>query len=114
VTPNLMNRSTYIPEKVEGRKTNVVKKTDYVSSDTIRFHLPEGIYPEFLPPPVKLSTPFGDYEADFKIEQGNLTYTRRVKMKKGEFPPESYNELIDFYKNISKADNTKVVFMSKT
>jgi hypothetical protein len=114
VTPNLMNRSTYIPEKVEGRKTNVVKRTDYVSSDTIRFHLPEGIYPEFLPPPVKLSTPFGDYEADFKIEQGNLTYTRRVKMKKGEFAPESYNELIDFYKNISKADNTRVVFMSKT
>ena len=35
-------------------------------------------------------------------------------MIKGEFPPESYNELIDFYKNINKADNTKIVFLNKT
>lgn len=37
-----------------------------------------------------------------------------VKMKKGEYPPESYIELIDFYKSMNKADNTKVVFVTKT
>jgi len=35
-------------------------------------------------------------------------------MNKGEFPADSYNEFSDFFKNINKSDNTKIVFMSKT
>jgi hypothetical protein len=114
ITPNLMNRSTFIPEKIEARKTNVVRKTPYIDIDTIRYQIPEEIYPEFLPEPMKFSSRFGDFEASFKIDQGSLLYVRRVKMNKGEFPPESYNELIDFYKNINKADNIKIVFVTKT
>jgi hypothetical protein len=112
--PNLMNRSTYVPEKLEQRKSLVVRTMAYVDTDTIRFHLPEGIYPEFLPEAVKLKTRFGEYEATYKVDQGSLIYTRKVVMRKGEFPADSYNELIDFYRSISKADNTKLVFMSKT
>src|SRR5690606_34823851 len=56
ITQNLMNRSTYIPEKTEGRKTPVIRKMTYTDLDTIRYHLPEGIYPEFLPAPVELSS----------------------------------------------------------
>jgi hypothetical protein len=114
LTPNLMNKSSYIPEKIESRKTNVVQEDAFVTNDTIRYHLPESLYPEFLPEPVKMTSRFGEYEAQFKIDQGNLIYIRRLKVNKGEFPRDSYNELIDFYKNISKADNTKVVFMNKT
>lgn len=112
--PNLMNRDGNIPEKFENRKTQVVKNTSYSDYDTIRYHLPEGIYPEFIPEPVKLKTRFGEYEASYKVDQASLLYIRKVVMRKGKFPAESYNELVDFYKNISKADNTKVVFMSKT
>lgn len=114
LTPNLMNRSTYVPEKLDIRKTNVVIPMGYTDIDTIRYHLPEGIYPEFMPQPVKLKSRFGEYEATFTLDQDNLLYIRTIKMNKGEFPPESYNELIDFYRNLSKADNTKMVFLSKT
>jgi hypothetical protein len=114
LTPNLMNRNTYIPEPVSERKTSVVRRIAYTDLDTIHYHLPEDIYPEFLPEDIKIKTVFGEYEASYKVEQGNLVYTRKVKMNKGEFPAASYQELIDFYRSISKADNTKVVFMSKT
>ncbi len=114
LTPNLMNRSTFIPEKLESRKTNIVLRTPFIDMDTIRYQIPEEIYPEFLPEPLKFSSRFGEYEASFKIDQGSLLYIRRVKMKKGEFPAESYTELIDFYKNMNKADNTKIVFVTKT
>jgi hypothetical protein len=114
ITPNLMNRSASIPEKVETRRTNVVIKAGYVHLDTIRYRLPEGIYPEFMPQPVKLNSRFGEYEATFTLDQDNLIYIRRLKVNKGEFPPESYNELVDFYRNLNKADNTKMVFLSKT
>jgi len=114
ITPNLMNRSTYIPEKVENRKTNVVIRTGFVDLDTIRYHLPEGIYPEFLPKPVVLKSRFGEYETNFTVDQNDLIYIRRLKMQRGEYPPESYTEFIDFYKGLNKADNMKLVFLSKT
>ncbi len=114
LTPNLMNRSTFVPEKVENRKTNVVKKIAYTDVDTIKYKLPEGIYPEFMPAPVKIKSRFGEYEATFTLDQDNLIYIRKVRVNKGEFPPESYNEMVEFYRNMSKADNTKMVFLSKT
>lgn len=114
ITPNLMNRSTYIPDKSDERKTKVVLKMGYIDFDTIRYHLPQEIYPEFLPPAIKFSSEFGEYEATFKVDQGSLIYSRKVKMKKGEFPPESYQSLIDFYKGMNKADNVKLVFLNKT
>lgn len=114
LTPNLMNRSTYIPEKLESRKTNVVLRTAYTDLDTIRYHLPEGIYPEFLPEPTKVKSRFGEYESTFTVDQGSLLYIRKMRMNKGEYPAETYKELTEFYRNINKADNTKLVFMSKT
>ena len=114
LTPNLMNRSTYIPEKVEDRKTKVVRKLAYIDLDTISYTVPEEIYPEYLPEPVKIKSRFGEYEASYKLDQGKLVYIRRVKMNKGEFPADSYGELIDFYKSLNKADNAKIVFLTKT
>jgi transglutaminase-like putative cysteine protease len=114
ITPNLMNRFTSIPEKVENRKTKVVQRVPYTDLDTIRYILPEGIYPEFLPEAVNVKSRFGEYEAKFQVDQGSLLYTRRLKVFKGEFPPESYQEMIDFYKSVNKADHVKIVFLSKT
>ena len=114
LTPNLMNRSSFIPEKLETRRTNVVLKYAYFDIDTIRYRLPEGIYPEFMPKPAKFTSRFGEYEASFTLDQDNLIYIRKLKMNKGEFPAESYNELVEFYRNVNKADNTKMVFLSKT
>jgi hypothetical protein len=114
VVPNLMNRNTVIPAKVENRKTDVVIQEGYVDLDTIQFNLPEGIYPEFTPETIKHTSRFGEYEAQFKLDQNKLIYIRRMKMKDGTYPKESYNELIEFKKNVVKADNTKVVFVNKT
>lgn len=114
MTPNLMNRSSFIPEKVDSRKSSFVLKTAYTDIDTIRYHIPENIYPEFLPPDTKLTSRFGTYEAGFKLDQGSLIYVRKMTRKDGEFPPEAYQELIDFYKGVNKADNTKLVFLNKT
>jgi hypothetical protein len=86
----------------------------YTDIDTIRYALPEDIYPEFLPEPVRMKSVFGEYESSFKIDQGSLLYVRKVKMNKGEYPADSYNQLIDFYKGMNKADNIKMVFISKT
>lgn len=114
LTPNLMNRSGYIPEKLEARKSEIVENFGFIDNDTIRYHVPDEIYPEVLPQPVKIASRFGEYEATYTLDQGLVVYTRRLKINKGRFPAASYQEFIDFYKSISRADNSKLVFLNKT
>jgi hypothetical protein len=114
LTPNLMNRLAYLPEKLDERRTDIVFKWGHVNSDVINYHIPENIYPEFLPEPVKIASIFGEYEASFEVDQGIIIYTRKLKVNNGRYPASSYKEFSDFYKRINKADNVKVVFLSKT
>jgi hypothetical protein len=114
IAPNLMNKISRVPEKIVDRKTEVVRRTNYLDRDTIQFNVPESLYPEFLPEPVKINSKFGEYEARFQFDAGKITYVRKMKVWKGRFPKETYNELVDFYKNVSKADNIKLVFLNKT
>ena len=114
VNPNLMNRNTYVPRKVENRRTPVVKSMAYTDSDVVELIFPEDLYPEFVPTAIHHESQFGVYDASFVLQSGKLTYTRKLKMAKGRFAPETYQELIDFYKNINKADNIKLVFLNKT
>jgi transglutaminase-like putative cysteine protease len=114
LTPNLMNRSTFVAEKVEARKAPVVVESGFTDLDTIRYHLPEGVYPEFLPEPVKITSRFGEYESSCILDEKGLLYVRRLRQVKGEFPVESYKEFADFYKSVNKADHVKIVLLSKT
>lgn len=114
ITPNLMNRNGFIPEKVENRKTDIVEDFGFIDYDTIRFHVPDEIYPEVLPQPIKISSRFGEYESTYTLDQGLVVYTRKLRINKGRFPATTYPEFVDFYKSISRADNTKIVFLNKT
>lgn len=114
LTPNLMNRSKFIPERLENRKTDIVEDFGYIDYDTIRYHIPDEIYPEVLPQPAKISSKFGEYESSYTLDQGLVVYTRRIKINKGRFPAASYPEYVDFYKSINRADNAKLVFLTKT
>jgi transglutaminase-like putative cysteine protease len=114
LVPNLLNRWTSVPEKVEDRKTRIIIRRGYTDLDTIRYQVPEEIYPEYLPEPAIIKSPFGEYESRFALDQGRVVYYRKLVIRKGEFPPASYNDMIDFYKKVSQADNVKIVFLNKT
>lgn len=114
VTPNVTNRWNYIPEKSTDRKSNVTIKTGFTESDTIQFSLPAEIHPEYVPAPVKLETRFGTYNASYSFSDGKFIYIRSLVVKNGGYPKDSYPELIEFFKKVNKADNSKIVFLNKT
>lgn len=114
LVPNLMNRSTFMPERNENRKTDIIRNFGYIDYDTIRYHVPEEIYPEVLPQPVKISSRFGEYESTYTFDQRLVIYTRKLKINKGRFPASTYSEFAEFYKTINRADNAKLVFLNKT
>ncbi|HYG01214.1 MAG TPA: DUF3857 domain-containing protein [Chryseosolibacter sp.] len=111
---NLMNRMSFIPEKIEKRQSPVVIKQAFTNIDTVRYELPDEIYTESLPETISHKSIFGEYEAQFIIDQNSLIYVRKFFIRKGTFPAESYNEMIEFYRAVTRADNTKVVFLNKT
>lgn len=112
--PNLMNRSTHIPEAMENRKTNIVSHLTFTDIDTVQYHVPEDLYPEVLPGAVSIKSQFGEYECSFKMDQGSVVYIRKLKIFKGNFPPTAYSDYVEFFKKVNRADNTKIVFLGKT
>jgi hypothetical protein len=114
LVPNLMNRVTSIPEKTENRKRDICVRIPYTDIDSVEFNISETLYPEFLPDPQVIKSRFGTYEASFKLSEGKVIYRRKLSVKAGQFPADSYQEFIDFYKAVNKADNVKIIFLSKT
>jgi hypothetical protein len=115
VVPNLMNKSTTILPDMEKRKNELyIDQYDYMDSDTIRYELPEGYHIEGTPAEHNFKTVFGEYKTTVKVEQGVMTYIRTISMRGGYYPREQYKELAEFYRNINKADNTKVVLVKET
>jgi hypothetical protein len=114
VTANLMNRFTTLPEKITDRKTPVFLRTAYTDIDTVEYSLSESLYPEFVPEPIKHVSRFGEYEASVKLSAGKVIYVRKFIMRRGEYPSTAYSELVEFLKNVNRADNMKLVFLNKT
>lgn len=112
--PNLMNRSGRLPQAIEDRKSDLVIDYGFVHVDSIEYTIPEHLYPEHLPRPVKLETPFGWYEATCTAEQGRLVYVRKFMLRQGRYPAAKYNDYVEFRRSIGKADNTKLVLINKT
>jgi hypothetical protein len=114
VTANLMNRFTGVPQKVADRKTPVFVRNAYTDIDTVEYSLSESLYPEFVPDPIKHVSRFGEYEASVKLSAGKVIYVRKFIMRRGEYPSTAYSELVEFLKNVNRADNMKLVFLNKT
>lgn len=115
ITPHLFNKNPQRIPADANRVLDIVNNKAYVETDLIRYQLSEGgIHPEFLPEPQKFKSVFGEYAAEFKIENNVITYSRTLKINKGKFPAKNYQELHQFYKNIAQADKLQIVLVSKS
>ncbi len=113
LTINIVNRRESIPAKIEDRKTSFAVSFSYQDEDEISYTLPKGYNVEFLPKDITISSEFGSYTAKFVTKDNTIVYTRMQMMTAKKFPPEKYNEYVDFYKKIYQADKQKAV-LAKT
>lgn len=111
---NLLNKAQPFVDKSPTRKTDIRVKFPYTKVDSIEYILPRDISPEFVPEPVSIISPFGSYEASYKIAEGRLIYVRRFMCNNGTFSKEKYPDFLAFYKAVNRADYSKLVFLTKT
>ena len=114
INPNVMNQwGSSLPTNLD-RETEIVVHQAYTDTDSITMLLPDYLHPEYTPMPTVIQSVFGEYRSSYALRQGKIVYTRTFRIHQGTFPAEAYNELIDFYQAVEKADQEKMVFKKST
>ena len=91
------------------RKAAFERRMGFIDEDRITYKLPAGFIPESVPLNVVLESDFGNYSAEYQLEEGGLIYKRKLEMNDGVYKAEQFSAFVDFVTNIEKADKTKVV-----
>ncbi|PWS29378.1 hypothetical protein DHW03_06055 [Pedobacter yonginense] len=113
LTLNQTNRQESAPLKIENRKTYFSVPFSYTDEDEITYTLPKGYTLEFIPKDVTITSEFGTYTAKFSSKDNMITYVRSQSMNDKKYPPEKYNDYVEFRKKIYQADKQKAV-LTKT
>ncbi|RNI30323.1 DUF3857 domain-containing protein [Rufibacter immobilis] len=114
ITPNLMNRWTGVPSSTENRKQEVIWSMSFHDVDSVEYEIPAGYKAESVPQPVKYTSIFGEYKAQVQMKGNKLTYVRQLTMHKGRHAASKYMELVNFLKQVSRADQQQVVLAAET
>ena len=116
VQPNIFSKFNFImPDTTakKGRQSTVVaNEMAYTDSDSLYFELPEGYTIEHTPEPMTLKSAFGNYSASFRLDGKRLFYTRKLVLNNDEQPKETFSILLNFLREIEKADKMKVVLVA--
>jgi hypothetical protein len=107
-----LERTNVLP-KIEKRQADIEISMGTSTIDTIKYKIPTGFKVEILPAEVDIATNFGSYKISCKAENGTLLVTRTIQLKEGKFPASKYNEMYDFYKKMSAADNSKAILIKE-
>lgn len=106
---NTLNKNEYIPKKSNQRISPIRFTYAYTDIDSIEYIIPSNYSIAYLPESIELKNQFGNYSIDVKSNNNKLIYVRKLSMNKDIFPSDDYDELIIFFKEIAKYDNSKCV-----
>ncbi len=109
---NSLDRFTYRPKFKKNRTYEIKSDYAYTEIDTFVYEVSPAYMIEKNPlkEPVSFSSEFGTYEAKTIVENGKLTYFRKLVIQPYRIPAQRKKELKDFFKKISKWDGKKIVF----
>lgn len=106
---NLTNRTSRIPKQLDERQSDLILRYPFIDVDTVVYTIPESLEVEYTPSDVSLTTEFGTYQSTVKVDGRQITYVRKVTMKKGRYPKEMFDQFVALRKKIVKADKGKVL-----
>lgn len=97
----------------ENRQLPFELRQSFEDEYEISFALPKNYRMEEMPENVSLSSEFGTYKLTFAKNGEEVKVSRIMRINKGLYPKEKYNEYIKFRKKIISNDNSKIL-ISKT
>lgn len=111
VNPNMVNRWTadQLPRE-KSRCLPIDLYNVYTHIDSIFLGLPADCVMESAPDSMNLKYSFAEFQANYKIENNQLVYFRRLKIENPMIPPEQYAEFVEFTQKVIKQDGSLFVF----
>ena len=83
----------------------------FTEQDNINLTLPEGYKLESKMPPLSIETVFGNYELKISGEGSKLVLSRKFVLNSKIQPKEKFGDLVEFFKNVVKADKMKLILV---
>ena len=111
IAPNLFGGSIEKLLPDTARMYDYLVKDPYRDIDSIEIKIPAGYKAESVPKDISLQNKFGKYITNVKIMDDKIIYYRLMEQYSGRFAAVEYNELVQFYQQVSKADRSRVVLI---
>jgi transglutaminase-like putative cysteine protease len=113
VTPNFFNRtSTKLPDN-DVRKYDIKFSIPFIDIDSINVTIPPDYTLEAMPADVVKTSPYGKYSISFKLKDNVLSVVRKNESPEKTFPRSEYNQILEYFKTIYKADRSRIVLVKK-
>jgi hypothetical protein len=84
-------------------------RQSYEDEFEINFTIPKNYKIDELPDNVNISSEFGLYKLSFVKNGEELKVNRTIRINKGLYPKEKYNDYINFRKKTINIDNSKIL-----
>jgi hypothetical protein len=84
-----------------------------LQQDKVRVQLPAGFKVDEMPDPVKLTTPFGQYEAAWVLDGADLVFTETLEVHAITAPPADYPAARAFFESVAGAEQAPVVLIRR-
>lgn len=101
--------SNNVYKNEENRELPFELRQSFEDEYEVSFILPQQYKVEELPENVVLNSEFGTYKLSFVKNGESLKVTRSIRINKGIYPKEKYNDYINFRKKTINIDNSKVL-----
>lgn len=112
---NALNQTIGIPDNYDKRQTPFTVDRGFFDEDIVNFQFPNGFALEDVPDNIEITTKFGKYSATFSVnESGIFKYKRSILVKNAEYSKEDYADFREFFIDINKADQQKIILINKT
>lgn len=113
ITPNVFSRSGINMKLDTARQVGFIFNSSYHDSDYTEILLPAGYKIEAAIRPVSISAPFGKYEMSCTLEGNKIIYKRTMEQYETKLPLTEQAKVVDFFKQVYKADRARVVLVSE-
>lgn len=107
----MMSEKTDVPPVARRRESPVVISRHSVKVDSTRFVLPEGYRPESIPQNIEMRNEMAECSFVYTIEENRLLVVRSLRMIRGIYPAERFNDLRDLLEKVARKDDEMIVLV---
>ncbi|MGA2434518.1 MAG: DUF3857 domain-containing protein [Bryobacteraceae bacterium] len=98
-------------EFAEPTRKSPVMLHSHAFTETARIKLPAGFKVDELPDTADFQASFGKYHATWKVDGGELVFTRALEIQNATIPAEKYSEVQGFFQHVIGAERAPVVLV---